>query len=406
MFIIACPVFAQSNDQSSNDLVQAAISFAPRVGTFQSGSIFNVSIYLNTLEYSVSDVSLHIKFDPQKLAIVESLGNRSIITTWADQPNYSNKTGELLIHGLIKPALVTESGLIGTIIFKALALGEVKLFVDPDSKIIVDDDGIEKPVDVVFATGVYNIASIPSGDVNVFSLTHSLQNTWYKNDTPSFSWDKGASTEAFSFVFDDEPFTIPDNVSEGVSTSTTFPDTSEGIHYFHIKQQKNKIWGPTTHFLIKIDKTPPTNLVLKLNTMLAAVLTSRGIITFSAEDDLSGVDHYEVGVIDKDDPPDVSPIFIEVQSPYQLPETISGRVLVMVRAYDRAANVSTGIVGGTIFSSINDFVKYNYLVILLLLIIAIAIERYILGHKLVSVVIETFKLARNRVKEEDKTNIV
>ena len=54
---------------------------------------------------------------------------------------------------------------------------------------------------------------------------------------------------------------------------------------------------------------------------------------------MAGIAHYEVAVIDKTEPPLESPVFIEAESPYQLPKLISGYLRIVVRAIDKAGNV-------------------------------------------------------------------
>lgn len=54
---------------------------------------------------------------------------------------------------------------------------------------------------------------------------------------------------------------------------------------------------------------------------------------------LSGIDYYEVSVVDISDPrSSASPFFIEAVSPYKIPFESSNKCVVLVNAYDKAGN--------------------------------------------------------------------
>ena len=405
IFSLPCLLVAQTNDlplDANSHQQGLVVSFAPRVGTFQEGSTFNVRIFLSTLDEGISNIFLHINFDPDKLAVVQSVGNKSIITAWTELPNYSNKTGDLKLRGTITPGIVTENGLVGTITFKALTSGDTEITITSDSKLLLDDalSTVAKPA---FDTGSYNIVPRAQEGIRVFSPTHPFQEQWYNNNTPVFSWEKLSNTDAFSFILDNQPFSIPDNNPESIDTSVMFSNTREGLSYFHIKTKRHDLWGGTSHFLVRIDTTPPTELNLRLDTQIASVIASRALVKFTAKDTLSGVDHYEIGVIDKNDSLDISPVFVEVKSPYQLPTTVSGNVLVIVKAFDKAGNVSEDTIDITIFSSIIDFIRHNYLVMMLgaiLLVIMMAIMgHYLFGHH----ILRHFRRAVEFMKKEEQT---
>jgi hypothetical protein len=389
--------------QTSDTRERAAISFSPHTGTFEEGSTFEIPVFLNTMGQSVHTISLHINFDPDKLAIVQPAGNKSIVSLWIEPPSYSNLTGNLILKGAIPDGLTTESGLVSTITFKALALGETRVTIAPDSEVLAGD-GPGRPVELAFETGLYTILSRAPDGVRVFSPTHPFEEVWY-NSLPVFAWEKPPGTDAFSFVLDNEPLTVPDNTPESSDTSTSFSSVKEGLSYFHLKARKNEVWGGTTHFLVRIDTTPPADFKPKIETLAAFVLASRGIVTFETTDALSGIDHYEAGVINKKNSPDISPVFVEVESPYQLPTAISGELRVIIRAFDKAGNTRVATVDLAVFPSMASFVEENLLVIVLGMLLVLTVltlsAHYLFGHKILATLREMFKLAkRNAVKEE------
>lgn len=97
----------------------------------------------------------------------------------------------------------------------------------------------------------------------VSSSTHPDQNTWYNHNDPALSWSCSdiSGIIGYSYVLDQTAGTIPDTVSEGTGTSTSYTDKAEGVWYFHIRACNGVgLWGATTaHYTVRIDiSVPPT----------------------------------------------------------------------------------------------------------------------------------------------------
>ena len=94
-----------------------------------------------------------------------------------------------------------------------------------------------------------------------------------------------------------------------------------------------------------------------------------------------------MGVIDKAQSPDESPVFVNAESPYQLPNNVSGKLRVMVRAVDRAGNVQDEVVDVRVPLSFFLFIQNNLVVVLTLLIIMTflaMILHYLVGHHILA----------------------
>jgi uncharacterized protein YpmB len=92
----------------------------------------------------------------------------------------------------------------------------------------------------------------------VSSSTHPLENTWYNNDSPAFSWNMGAAPVSgitgYSYILDQTPGTVPDNTSEGAGNSASYSGKADGTWYFHVKAQNGAgVWGGAAHFTVHID---------------------------------------------------------------------------------------------------------------------------------------------------------
>jgi len=106
------------------------------------------------------------------------------------------------------------------------------------------------------------------GAPTVTSSTHPDQETWYNNDDPSFSWSASDTSNitGYSYDLDQTATTIPDEISEGTGTSTSYTDKADGTWWFHVKAKNGSgLWGETAHYQAKIDSTPSSNPTLVLS---------------------------------------------------------------------------------------------------------------------------------------------
>lgn len=76
---------------------------------------------------------------------------------------------------------------------------------------------------------------------------------------PALTWSPGDnSVLAYSYVLDQNPHTVPDEVSEGSSNSVTFFDIPDGVWYFHVRSlDGGGNWGPANHYQVMIDTAGP-----------------------------------------------------------------------------------------------------------------------------------------------------
>jgi len=94
----------------------------------------------------------------------------------------------------------------------------------------------------------------------VNSPTHPDQNSWYTNNDPSFDWtcSDPSGIAGYSYLLDENSWTVPDNISEGTGTSTNYTDVLDGTWWFHVKARNGLgVWGDTAHYRINIDKSGP-----------------------------------------------------------------------------------------------------------------------------------------------------
>src|SRR3989338_2562679 len=133
--------YAQSTNIDGLKLVpRAEVYLLPRTGSFTEGSTFDVPVFINTNKARIKNLEIKINFDKDKLTIIQPSGGISIVGVWDESPSYDNLLGTVSYIGTIPDGIVTESGLVGNVTFKAIGTGQAKITIDSSSKVILDDN--------------------------------------------------------------------------------------------------------------------------------------------------------------------------------------------------------------------------------------------------------------------------
>lgn len=401
LFVAPRDTHAQIFDQSVLlHQTSPRILLSPASASFEQGATFDISMYLDTAQTPVNAVDLTISFDPRDVFVISPVGKVSIISKWISAPSYSNETGYIRLTGNVENGITTSKGLIATITFKSTRAGETRISVDSTSEIRFDDPSVS-PMNT--PNSVARITFLPKApeSTRVYSETHPFQDRWYNNDTPTFMWDRDPAATGYSYTLDDKPFTIPDITEDTTDERVSFPNTTDGVSYFHLRTKKDSAWLGTTHYAVRIDTTPPTVAKPKASLYWAAAAGSTGSLSFKATDIPSGINHYEIGLIRKEDPADVRPVFVEATSPYILP-TEESDVRVIVRAFDEAGNTSDTSIEVALYPSFYEFTfvhkEVMILSLILLVILLIFSRHFVIHHHIVS----ALQKAMRSFKEEEQ----
>ena len=315
----------------------ASLYLAPSSGSFLVGSTFTVSIFLNTEESEINVVWADFKFPPEILQITSPTTGSSFISEWIIPPNYSNEKGIISFKGGVPGGIITSAGLVSSVTFRAVASGKARIEFSEESKVLLND-GQGTDILTNIRGGEYQVLIPPPEGPKVFSPTHPNSNVWYPDSSPSFSWEKEKAITDFSWSFDQNPQARPDGISEGDKTLVSFSEVKDGIWYFHIRQEEKGIWGKTTNIPVKIDTTPPNDFSSRIETY-SKLVGYQTMIYFETKDNFSGIDHYEINIIDLNISPPTQSFFTEVTSPYKVPYQKAGKYNAIIRAIDQAGNI-------------------------------------------------------------------
>ena len=315
----------------------AQLYLSPSSGSFLVGSTFSVSVFINTEGNEINVVQTELKFPPNILQVTSPTAGTSLITEWITPPSYSNEKGIISFQGGIPGGINTSAGLVSSITFRAVTSGTAKIEFTESSKVLLND---AKGTNILTSTinAKYQILIPPPEGPEVFSPTHPNSSVWYSDSSPAFSWEKETGVTDFSWSFDQNPSKRPDGISEGNQGQVSFPNVSDGIWYFHLRQKKQGVWGQTSHVQIRVDTNAPKEFKPEVKSYNRLV-SYQALVYFEADDDYSGIDHYEVGLIDLSVPEPARVFLTEEISPYKVPFKKPGKYNVIIKAVDKAGNI-------------------------------------------------------------------
>ncbi|MBX9765494.1 cohesin domain-containing protein [Patescibacteria group bacterium] len=379
---------------------------APRSATFLEGSTFELPIFVHTHGHSINTIELNISFDRSKLRIINPSGGTSIIGIWIEPPFQDNTKGVVRIVGVVPSGVTTDSGLIATLTFQALEPGNASVSFSKDSVILLND-GLGTSVPTDFVRGVYTILPKPADGLVIFSETHPAQSNWYNNKNPVFSWEAPPGVTGYSFILDSAPNTVPENISLTTATVKGYENVVDGVSYFHLKAFKNGVWGSPSHFPVRIDSVPPELFSPRIQ-KISDPAGARRVVLFETTDRLSGLSHYEIGIVNRNRVGSETPVFVQVTSPYQLPADENEALQVTVRAVDKAgnvrdANVSTGQWAS--FATIaGQYAPWFLLAVILLFMIG-WLAHYLYGHHILESLARAWAVLRRETAKEELKEI-
>jgi hypothetical protein len=371
--------------------------FSPSAGTNLVGSTFDVSILINTQNQSINTVQVDVAFPADKLRIVKPSSDKSLLAIWLEPPVYSNVNGTAHLVGVIPNGITTGSGLVSTITFEAIATGTATVEIKSSSSVLAND-GLGTETLTGYGRATFSLTPKPLEGVNVYSDTHPFSDQWYNNSSVAFTLEKSGGIEDFSYDFDNKPFTVPDNIPDTNDSIIGFEDVADGVWYLHVKARKQGVWGTPTHLLVRVDTQAPAEFK-PVSEVLFSGEQAKVFISFFTTDEHSGIDHYEVGVLEAGQSADESPVFVRTESPYQLPNIIGKHFKVVVRVFDKAGNVTDELVNVTVGTSLINWVKQHIFTLLGLL--GGVLILYFVFHLHLKNRVLRYKEALRRVREEE-----
>jgi len=312
----------------------ATLFLLPQSSDVFKGESFIAELMIDTEGEEINAADIRVVF-PNDLVIVNDFGKGgSIFTLWAEEPGIQE--GEISFSAGV-PGGFSGKGLIGRINFSGKEIGEAEINFKEDSKVLLND-GKGSSAILGFAEGNYKIIE-KSGDLAIItSKSHPDQNKWYNQKNLNLWWDLIDGAEysyLLSLSSSDSPDEIPDKPEGELEWmgAIEYKGLDDGIYYFSLRQKlPEKDWSGKITFRVMIDTTKPEVFKPEIGKD-SSVFEGKYFLSFSTNDKLSGIDHYEL----METRNKKQETWKRAKSPYVL-EDQSLRSKIFVKAVDKAGN--------------------------------------------------------------------
>ena len=322
----------------------ATLSIAPSASKVSVGNIVSVNVLVATDGKSINNADATIQFPTDLLEVMSVTKGSSIFSLWVEDPKFSNYNGTITFDGgLPSPGYSGQNGQVVSVVFKAKKTG-VASIVFSDAA-VRQNDGLGTDILSTKQSATVAISSSAQLDVPVItttsnslpvkplitSSTYPAQDQWYSGTTATFSWVVPDDVTSIQTLLSKNATAVPTVTYDGSVSQRTVNNLADGVLYFHLRYMNNVGWGPTAHYKIQTDSTPPEKFTLHVTTQ-----GTQNILALNAVDAMSGIDSYSVKI---DNAPAVRVGQAElVNNQYILPTQSQGEHTLMVLAYDRAGN--------------------------------------------------------------------
>ncbi len=339
-----------------NFSLAATLSVSPSTINKKVSDTFSVDVFLSSPQQAANAISGTFRFNPDIVQIKNTSIAGSIVNLWTQTPVVDNSGGTVIFEGIVlNPGFSGQGGKLFSVTFVGKKEGVGKI--DLVNTLVLANDGagtpiltstsgssvqISDPVAVPESTEEVPPSREPTVEivnVAISSPTHPDQNMWYRGTTTLFEWSANPGATAVRLLFDDQAESAPTVLYDEPIKQKEIADLQDGIWYLHAQFRQNGKWGDVQNFRIQVDNTPPLPFIIEFLYSECGLVEPRPIAMFNTLDTLSGISHYEIKIGDGDFyKVDMSEV---VSGKYALPTQNPGSGTLVVRAVDRAGNITT-----------------------------------------------------------------
>lgn len=327
----------------------AILTFTPAAGSYSVGGTFSVRVNVSSSDQAMNGASGVVTFPNDLLEVTSVSKTNSIFSLWVQDPSFSNIDGTVNFEGVVlNPGFTGNAGQIMTVFFRVKALGTASISFSSGSVLANDGNGTNILGDMgaaKFTLGSANVPSVPKAVApkpqtagipaapDVSSQTHPDSNKWYAVKDARLVWTVPQDVTGVRLSVGKIPRITPTVNYVPVIGEKEIPDVGDGISYFHAQFKNAEGWGDVAHFRIQIDTEKPTRFdIVPVSRDDATDPKARFI--FNAKDELSGIDHYEIKIDDKNSETWVD----DGNHRYETPIIGLGKHTLFARAVDKAGN--------------------------------------------------------------------
>jgi len=125
-----------------NKVFAATVNFSPISGTYNVGDTIKIKVNVSS-DRSINAVASSVYFSSDVLSLTSISKSSSIVSLWAQEPSFSNKTGLASFEGVILSGYAGNAGNIVTLVFKAKSVGVATLRFSNVSILANDGNGTD-----------------------------------------------------------------------------------------------------------------------------------------------------------------------------------------------------------------------------------------------------------------------
>lgn len=331
----------------------ADINFSPSAASHSVGKQFTMTVAIDPDGGTVNASDGTITFDKDLLTVVGISKDGSAFSLWTSEPTFSNAEGTINYSGG-SPAAFSTKGTVLTISFKGKSVGSAKVTMSKGTILAADGKGTD-----VFKNGgsaTFDITAAaaepppppeepettpePGAPVPIAPLitspTHPKPESWYATTTAIFNWKPTTDVIGMRMALLSQDNLVPTTTVKGIPITQTYTGLHDGVWYFYLQYKNDIGWGAVGKQKFQIDSVAPKAFSVALIDKASDGEVPK--LAFLAEDELSGVDRYEI-ILGSTTAATIQASDV-VNGAYPVPPQEGGPQEVSIKAYDKAGNVT------------------------------------------------------------------
>ena len=320
-------------------IYNSTLSLEPSSGILSKEFEQHIAIKVSSGGEAINAAQVVLTYDPRIMRVVDLITTNSFCDAGMFlETKIDNVHGEVHITcTLPSPGFSKNNGILAELTIQPLLEGSMTLDFAKETEILAND-GLGTNVLRSAMGGSYRIGESDSdtkvvSQVLPFSPTHPNSARWYNRKDLRFIWQRQPGT-TYRYSLDHNATSTALTLAT-TSGSVSFPNTEEGIYYFHIAKEEGNKLGKITTSKVSIDTTPPQTPIIKASaTRVAGGDVVR--LAFESSDQGSGLQRNYYVRFDNG-------VFLPVASTLSIVFPI-GTHTVTLRAFDQAGNYSDGTI--------------------------------------------------------------
>jgi hypothetical protein len=311
---------------------QAAIlSISPDQQSVAPGETVVAAVRLQSEHEIVNAAQVRVLYDAHALEVVTVSKAGSLLVLWPEEPKVDARAGVITFTGGIPNGSYVADGLLVTIVFRSLQLGQSPVLIDAGVSGVYRNDGLGTKAKLTVVPGTIDVRSSVS-TLSISSPSHPDENAWYNRSIVQFTWTAAAGAQ-YAYTFSSDPNAQPDTRRGLVVSDATFSNVHDGTSYFILQEHlPNDTWAKPLIRRVNIDTTNPDLFTPQLT---RDVIPGKLALVFLTRDATSSIVQYRVQ--------EGGTITEHATSPYVLHDQTQHQQLT-VTAYDAAGNATVATI--------------------------------------------------------------